>query len=270
MVQLIKRIAHKLPTLGIKLKQGGMNLTPEQFVKRTFTSAFYLTTGLLVIAAGFFSKLPYFGQLIAVLTPVVFIVMFAYFLRIPDIKARQIMTEIDTEIVDAGRFMLVELQSGMSIYESIKTASMNFPHVGRHFHKIIVSINTGTSLDDALNDAITMTPSQDFRRVLWQILNSLKTGSDVAQGLKEVIEQISKEHLIEVRKYGRKLNPLTMFFMILAVIVPSLGITMLVVLSSLFSIKIDLTILLIIAGLLGFVQFMFLALVKSSRPAVIL
>lgn len=268
MVQIIKRIARKLPTLGIKLKQGGMNVTPEQFVKRTVMSAFYLTTGMLLITAGFFSRFEFFGQILAVLTPLLFILLFVYFLRIPDVKARRIMTEINSEIVDAGRFMLVELQSGMSIYESIKTASKNFPHVGKHFHKIIVSIQTGTSLDDALGEAISITPSQDLRRVLWQILNSLKTGSDVAQGLKEVIEQLSKEHLIEVRKYGRKLNPLTMFFMILAVIVPSLGVTMLVVLASLFSIKVDLLTLLIIAAFLGFVQFMFLAVVKSSRPAV--
>ena len=59
-----------------------------------------------------------------------------------------------------------------------------------------------------------------------------------------------------------------MFDMILAVIVPSLGISMLIIMSSLIGLTINLTILIIVVFLMAFVQFMFLSIIKSSRPAV--
>jgi len=56
--------------------------------------------------------------------------------------------------------------------------------------------------------------------------------------------------------------------MVVAIIMPSLGITMLIVLTTFISIKIDLAALLTIALFLGFVQYMFFSMIKSSRPAV--
>jgi len=59
-----------------------------------------------------------------------------------------------------------------------------------------------------------------------------------------------------------------MFYMIIAVILPSIGITMFIVLSTFINLQLDLPILLAISGFLGFLQFMFLAIIKQSRPAV--
>ena len=100
------------------------------------------------------------------------------------------------------------------------------------------------------------------------MINSIRTGSDVAKSLYSVMEQITKDQITEVNKYGKKLNPLAMFYMIVAVILPSLGITMLIILSSFIHFELSLTILLALAGFLGFVQFMFIAMVKFSRPAI--
>ncbi|MBI4738188.1 type II secretion system F family protein [Candidatus Woesearchaeota archaeon] len=176
--------------------------------------------------------------------------------------------EIDREIVFAGRFLVVELQSGIPLYDAFVNIAKNYPSTGKYFIEIVHQVDLGTSLDDALNEAVELTPSPNFRKFLWQIVNSLKTGSDITTSLTAVIEQIQREQIIEVKRYGRKLNPLAMFYMIIAVIAPTLGTVMLVVLSSFISLEIDLAALLVIAVVLGFVQFMFLALIRSSRPAV--
>ena len=123
-------------------------------------------------------------------------------------------------------------------------------------------------MEDALTEAVEFIPSDDFRRILWQILNSIRTGSDIGKSLNLVLEQIAKEQTIEVNKYGRKLNPLAMFYMIIAVILPSLGMTMMIVLSSFIELQLSLSILILIALFLGFVQFMFLSMIKFSRPAI--
>ena len=126
----------------------------------------------------------------------------------------------------------------------------------------------GTALEDAINDVLLNSPSPTLRRILWQLLNSMKTGSDVAPALSSVIEQIVKEQDIAVKEYGKKLNPLAMFYMMIAVIAPSLGIVMLVVLATFVGFSLSLTVLLAIAGLIGFVQLMFMTIMKSSRPPI--
>ena len=267
-MRLFKRIAHKIPAIPLKLKQAGMDVKPEQFVKKTVFSAFFMTTGILIIFVAFFSKSQIIFRLLALLAPFIFIMMFFYFLRLPDIKASRIKREINKEIIDAGHFILVEIESGVPLYTSFKSVGKNFQHIGKYFREIVDNVDLGASIEESIVEAIEYTPSRDFRRVLWQIINSLKTGSDIATSLKEILEQISREHLIEIRRYGRKLNPLAMFYMIIAVIIPSLGITIMVVLSSFISLNIELTVLIILALFLGFIQFMFLALIKSSRPAV--
>ena len=83
-----------------------------------------------------------------------------------------------------------------------------------------------------------------------------------------VMDQITKDQINEVNKYGKKLNPLAMFYMIIAVILPSLGVTMLIILSSFIKFELSLAVLVALACFLGFVQFMFIAMVKFSRPAI--
>ena len=77
-----------------------------------------------------------------------------------------------------------------------------------------------------------------------------------------------KEHQIEISEYGRKLNPLAMFYMLMAVVVPTLGITLLTIMAIFVGIKLELIHLLAIAGMIGFMQFMFVAIISSSRPAI--
>jgi len=90
----------------------------------------------------------------------------------------------------------------------------------------------------------------------------------VSKALNTIISQIVRERQIMVKEYGRKLNPLSMFYMMIAVIVPSLGVAMLVIFSSFIGFKLDLAVLMIIVGLVGFIQFMFLAIMRSSRPPI--
>jgi pilus assembly protein TadC len=123
-------------------------------------------------------------------------------------------------------------------------------------------------MEDALNEAVEFTPSANFRKILWQIINAQQTGADISTALKSVVDQITKEQLIEIKEYGRRLNPLAMFYMIIAVILPSIGITMFIILSTFLELTLELPVLISIAVFLGFMQFMFLAMIKSTRPSV--
>ena len=265
---VFQRAAKAFPTLKIKLKQAGMGDKPEEFIKKTFVSAFYMTTGLVVALFLVLAKLNVLKGIVFVMVPIIFIVMFFYMIRLPDVRISKKEKEISKEIVFAGRFIIIELESGVPLYNAMLNVSKNYETIGRYFKEITDKVDFGTSMEDALNEAVEFIPSNDFRKILWQIINSIRTGSNISKSLYSVMDQITKDQITEVNKYGKKLNPLAMFYMIVAVILPSLGMTMLIILSSFIKFELSLTILLALAGFLGFVQFMFISMVKFSRPAI--
>jgi pilus assembly protein TadC len=265
---IFERIARAFPSLKIKLKKAGMREKPEEFIKKTFLTAFYLTTGISVSLFLILTK--YFAPkaILLVFPLIMFVFLFLYALKLPDIKILKIEREINKEIVFAGRYMITELESGVTLYNALINTSKNYETIGKYFKEIVNKVNLGTSLEDALNEATELVPSNNLRRIIWQILNASRTGSDIAQSLNSVIERIVREQIIEVNKYGKKLNPLAMFYMIIAVILPTLGVVMLVILSSFVEFELNLVLLMVIAFLLGFVQFMFLSVIKVSRPPI--
>jgi archaeal flagellar protein FlaJ len=265
---IFQRIAKLFPGLKLKLKQAGMDDKPEGFIKKTFVSAFYMTTGLVVASFLLLAKYDVLKGSMFIFIPIIFAIMFFYMIKLPDLRISRKDKEVSKEILFAGRFLIIELESGVPLYNAMVNVSKNFKVVGQYFREITDKVDLGTSMDDALNEAVEFVPSTDLRKIFWQMINSIRTGSDVAKAMYSIIEQITKNQINEVNKYGKKLNPLAMFYMIIAVILPSLGVTMMIILSSFIKFELSLTILILLACLLGFVQFMFIAMVKFSRPAI--
>jgi len=258
---IYKKIASLMPGLEVKLTQAKMNVSTEEYIKRTIILSFFLGIAICFIAFSFTKNFMMFLSL-----PIIMFLSFFYLIRQADLKISKVKKEIDKEIIYAGRFLIIELESGVPIYEAFKNISKNYETVGVYFNQIVGDINFGTTLEDALNNVITTNPSPQLRKILWQMLNSLKTGANVTESLNTVLDQVVREQQIDVKEYGRKLNPMAMFYMMMAVILPSLGTTMLVVLATFMGFEVPLIILLSLVGALSFVQFMFLAFIKSSRP----
>lgn len=254
--------------LELKLRQAGIPETPHKFVKKMMFVSFIYTLMISIIFV--FGVLKYnFGiTIIAFLFPISFLILLSYFLRFPEMKIIKRGKEIERESVFVGRFLLIEMASGIDLYSALKGVAKNFPHSGKVFKQIIDNVRMGTGIEDALKTAVEECPARNLRRLMWQVMNSLQTGTDITKSLTSITEQISKEQMIEIKQYGKKLNPLAMFYMVIAVIIPSLGISLLIILSTLVNFSISLPLLLIIAAAVGFIQFMFISMIKSSRPAV--
>lgn len=260
-ISIYKLLARSIPELKLKLVRARMNEEPEHYIKKTFSTALFLTFGLLIIFFSFIKK-----PVIILLAPFIFMFSFFYFIRFVDVKIEKMKRSINQELVFAGRFLIIELESGVPLYNAFVNLGKNYEVIGPFFNEVVEKINLGTTMEEALNEAITITPSPELRKLMWQVLNSMRTGADVSDSLNAVIDQIVRQQQIAVKEYGRKLNPLAMFYMMMAVIVPSLGTTVIIVLATFIGFTLSLPILLIIAGLVGFVQLMFLAVIKSARP----
>lgn len=262
------RLAKKFSDLKVRLNQAEMNYEPPVFMQRIFLSSFYMSIGIVF---SLFLLLAKAQKGLWFLIPVfvfIFVGMFYYMTKIPDAKIIKISKEIDKEVVFAGKFMIIELKSGVSLYQVLTNIANNYGGIGRYFKQIVQDVDLGTEMEDAINNAILKNPSDNFRKIMWQLSNSIKTGADISVSLNTVLAQISKNQMIEVEKYGKKLNPIATFYLMLAVIIPSLGMVMGVVFASFINFPISFTGFMGIAGFFTFFQFMFYGIIKANRPAV--
>lgn len=263
-------LADHYKELKLNLLRAGMPDTPKDFIRKTVVLTSYSTVSIVFIFFLFLSKISLKSKLLFFFigVPLIFFFLFNYFMQYPLLQIKKRERDINKEIIFAGRFLIIELDSGISLYNAMINVGNNYDETGKYFREIVERVKMGTTIEEAINEGVETVPSSNLRKLFWQILNSLKTGSNIGGSLNTVIEQVLREQQIEVKEYGRKLNPLAMFYMMIAVIVPSLGITMLVVLATFMGIKLSLVVLLSLSLMLGFMQFMFIAMVKSSRPAV--
>jgi pilus assembly protein TadC len=256
-----KRIAAKFPDLRMNLLRSNITSSPEQYVKETVSFAIFMSIAILLIVFMFTKSLFVFLTF-----PLIVVIMFFYLFKRAYVSAKKLDQQISREVVFAGRFLIIELESGIPMYNTFENIGRNYKYVGFYFNNINEKVRLGTSLEDAITETIEVCPSENLRKLLWQILNSISTGANIASALNSVLENIVREQNIEMKEFGNKLNPLAMFYMMIAVIVPSLGITMLIVFSSFVNIKLTLLSLIVIAVAIGLLQLMFLMMIRNSRP----
>jgi pilus assembly protein TadC len=270
---IIQKIKSFFPDLGSKMLMAGMRESQEAFIKKTLISSLNIWAMLMAIPILFilnksFADVRYNLIIITLIAaPLSLLGVFFFFMQLPDVKKVKRDKEIDKEIVFAGRFLVIEIESGVPLYNAMLNITKAYPNIGKYFAEIITKVDLGTSMEEALNESIMYSPSKNFQRLLWQLLNSISTGSQVNKALDSVIEQIVREQIIEVKSYSKKLNPLAMFYMMIAVILPTLGIAMMSVAANFMGFVIEPIILILIWGFITFIQIMFINIIGAQRPA---
>lgn len=200
--------------------------------------------------------------------PLIAIFGFFTFANYPKIQAKKISRELEKDLPYALRHMLIEVRSGISLYESMVSVSEGYGEASKEFNTIVKDINGGKPQIEALEDSIVRNASTQYRRAMWQMINALKSGTDVSSTLETLVESMVKKQKLDVKRYGKEMNPYVLVYLMIAVIVPSLGVTFLIVLSTFTGVGLDeFTFYQILGGLILF-QLFFLNFVKSKRPEV--
>jgi len=266
---LLRFIFIYTPDLKKKLKQADMEITPLSFIQNSIFSAVYVSAALLLITGLFFYAYSVNMLYIIPLTPAYCIVMFFYFMLFPEVKRIQRAKRIDQELVFAGRHLLIEIKAGIPLFDAMAGITKDYGEVSIEFNKIVEKITLGAPSSLAMREVAEANPSSAFNRLVMQLVNSITSGSDVATSLESVLDQISKEQVVQLKEYGQKLSPLVMFFMIFGIIMPSLGVAFLVILLSFVGGGISVTgqvVLGIVLAMIIIMQFIFLSMVETSRP----
>jgi flagellar protein FlaJ len=190
----------------------------------------------------------------------------------PKLYAIRKEKNIEKNLIPALEDMLVQLNSGIPLFNiMVNISSSDYSSLSEEFKKIVREINTGRSQVEVLEKTGEKNTSIFFRRTLWQISNGMKSGSDLTVVIKDSIRALNEEQLIQIQDYGNKLNPMIMFYMLIAVILPALSITFITIISSLINLSNFFSIMLYISlfVFVTIIQFMFLGIIRPLRPSLL-
>jgi flagellar protein FlaJ len=265
-------VAVTMPFLNLDLKQAEIDFDVDEYGAIVLIIfLFYLVVFSLLVyfialsmrVANALTLAPAFGFVLALL--VAFQVL-AY----PRVIVKRKVRELEQNLIFALRTMLVQLRSGIPLYGALRTvAEAKFGRVSLEFHRAIEEISTGTREETALQKLAMRNPSWFFRKSLWQIVNGLKTGTDISLVLADIVESMTNEEEVQIRTYGGSLRVLSLVYMLLGVIIPALGITFFIVISSFPQIEItEISYWTLLAGLIVG-QVAYLGLMKSKRPTLL-
>ncbi|MEM7816922.1 MAG: type II secretion system F family protein, partial [Candidatus Aenigmatarchaeota archaeon] len=195
--------------------------------------------------------------------------VFSYLMRYPKFVAIRRIKKLEKDLLNALQHILIEIKSGVPLFNAMIGVTEGYGEVSEEFKIIVKEINAGIAEIKALERASLRNPSLHFRRSLWQITNAMKAGSDVASALEAIVDTLTQEQIIAIRRYGQELSPFTLMYMLIAVIMPTLGITFLIILSSFAGLKIPEFLFPLIILVLAMFQYFYMGIIKTKRPALV-
>lgn len=265
-----ERISFLFPNLERKLVQARMDVDPVRHLAEAVaagigTAVFF---GSLFVILGNLYGITSLLRMSAVSAPIAGLLGFLLYAKHPDMRARRRVKRLERDLPYALRHLLIEVQAGMNLYEAMVSISEGYGEASEEFRRIVKDINAGVSEMEALERAVLRNPSLQFRRSLWQMINTLKAGSDLGTTLESLVDAIMGQQMMAVKRYGQELNPYILIYLIGAIIAPSLGVSFLIIFSTFTGGSVSKQLFyLILVGIVVF-QIVFLQIVRAKRPEV--
>lgn len=271
----VSAILRSRPEIRRKVRIARINQSAEVFVGRAFRGAALFAFCAFILGFMLLDKVRGRELLLQNLMLIVlasiggFLGAFLFLMNTLEVYIKRQEKLLNRDVLFIGRYLLIKLQSGVPFYQALIDASHgNFGIASKYMREIVDDIELGTPIEQALSTAADLSPSNEFRQILWQINTALRSGVDVTSTLRSILNEIAGAQILEVERYGKKLSSLSLFYMLLAIIVPSLGLTLFVSFSSFLGLKLAFIHLIIVVFAMMFVQFMFMSMFRSIRPQI--
>ncbi|MFH1721464.1 MAG: type II secretion system F family protein [Candidatus Altiarchaeota archaeon] len=269
------------PTLEWDLRKAGYQINAIQYVSITIYLVMLAFIGCMVVfgvpvaATEKYVILPDgeintmifwpFGLAISISAMVFF-----YSLYAPKIKISSRSRKIDKTLEFMLKDMQVQLTAGVPLFDTLVNISRGqYGECSTIADGIVQEVQSGKSVIDVLDEVGMWSPSDYLRKVLWQIVNAVRSGADMVRALDAIANDIRIEKENKIKAYGQELNLWGLIYLMAAVIVPSMGVTLLVILSSFIGGNVidESLFWTIMVGLIIF-QVIFISFVSSKRPEV--
>ena len=268
---LAEKLEPRFHFLALNLEQTEARLRPIDYISMCMASVVVFFSFLLAICFVIIG----FGVPLFISIPVVLFVSLFVFMQqmaYPKLVASRRIRGIEVNLLPALQDMYIQLNAGVPLFNIlVNISNADYGGVSEEFTKSVKEMGAGRAQVDVLEEMAVRNPSILFRRALWQLVSGMKEGSDISSLIKEVMQAVSDEQVTQIQRYGGQLSPLALFYMLIAIIAPSLGITFVIILSSFISLGEGTTKAIFYALLIItlFFQIMFLGMIKTRRPTLI-
>ncbi len=269
------RIKNFAPTLQNDLREAGISVEYIDYISAGILTAVLLlavlggVAGLLSLVAlkrGLLST-----KLLAILVFMIIgvpVIYLFYFLNYPKLKAGKRKRLIDEKVTFAVREIMIKVGSGVPIFNALlDVANGDYGMISTEFAYTVQEIESGVPQDKALEHLSARVPSKALKRAIDILINAIKSGSDVHGTLVLINDMLIQKQQSDMKSYAGELTPMSMGYMMVSVVLPSLGMSVFVILGSLAKINIVALIYLIPVILVVF-QVFFMGMVSSRRPAI--
>ncbi|MFH1447955.1 MAG: type II secretion system F family protein [Candidatus Micrarchaeota archaeon] len=197
------------------------------------------------------------------------IIMMIQVMNIPSMTARKKAKGVEKNLLYALRHMTVQVRSGASLFEAMKSVAFSeYGKLSSDMDITIKQVASGFSTASAIDSLAMRNRSKSYKKILWQLENAIRTGSDVGEVLMAMSENYFEEQKIAIQKFGRDMNTITMIFLIVTVIFPVMSVIVLVMTALIPVQSIPSSFLFVLLFVVGFVQFMIIGYIKEKRPPV--
>jgi flagellar protein FlaJ len=284
-IETAERLGKKFHFIGDKLSsifmftqqdldKADLNIDAQKYLTASFFSALvYFFLFFILIAGLFFAKTKQFtmqnivfGLLAGILA---FFGFFALHIFYPRLLAEKRAAEIDASLIFALKSMLVQVKSGISLFDAMTNISRSdYGLVSEEMRELTQEISAGVSEVKALERLALKTRSEYLKRTCWQLLTSIRSGASLANALENVVLTLVNERMRAIKSYTAELNIWILMYLMLAATIPTLGITFLVILSAMggASIEPGQVIMIVVFGFV--MQIVLIGFVKSRVPKV--
>jgi flagellar protein FlaJ len=268
-----KTLSELFPNLKENLGYSGLNTMPEYYTISALLSSFIISTFFAILMYILASSQDHSITKVILLTFmsffVIILLLFLIFIKYPGILKKKKAGEINKHLMFAVKDLLLHTSAGSSFFEAMYNISKsNYGEVSIEFSKVVKKINTNTPTLEALEMLSNSVESDYLKKVLWQLINTLKAGGDLKQSLDAIVNDLITMQRSNIIGYANELNLWSLIYMLFAVAAPTIGMTMMIILSSFADVGINETVLIIFIGITMVIQLIIIVLIKSRRPMV--
>jgi len=270
---LFGRLLVLYPGLRYDLLQAGMRISAESYLASTFLSAFlwaFFMFGAIFSAKFFVSGA---GLSVAANTALpgagLGLLLYAYYIFYPKIYAGKVSQSVDKDLVFALKDLLLQVSVGIPLYNAMVNISRaDYGVVSDEFAHTVREVRVGVPMELALQRMAIRTNSEFLKKSVWQLMNAWKAGASLKGVLQSLVNDLTVNKRYLIKSYGQELNMWVLVYMLFAVVAPTIGTTLLVVLSAMTGSSVTAFTFAMLIGSSVMVQIILIGFVKSRRPVV--
>lgn len=270
------RLARIFNFIVLRLKtdliQAEVDITPERYINMAlFTSMyFFIIMSLSSLAVLFLVKSLIYIPIALIIVFIFSIFMFSYILSCPRLYCIRRIRELEKFLLTALRQIIIKVRSGVPLFQALVSLSEGYGELSKEIKSLVEKVNAGVSLDSALEETAAKNPSVYFRRALLQISTTIKSGADLNNTLTSLIQFVSQSITITAKKYGRELNFWSVFYLVISIVFPAIGISFFVMLSTYIGINLSIYVFIAVGIVFTVLQFFFLGIMSNRRPSLVI